>query len=168
MNPCDLTRTAFVERFGGVFEHSPWVAEAAFDAGLDSTCETASGLHGLMASAMMAGDDARKLALILAHPDLAGRLARAGRLTAESTKEQASAGLDQLTDDERARFTELNDAYKARFGFPFIMAVKGRSKDEIMSAFERRIAHDRDQEFSTALEEISRIALLRLSDLLPG
>jgi OHCU decarboxylase len=98
----------------------------------------------------------------------ASRLARAGRLTAESTKEQASAGLDQLTDEERARFTELNDAYKARFGFPFIMAVKGRSKDEIMSAFERRIAHDRDQEFATALEEISRIALLRLGDMLPG
>ena len=168
MNPCDLTRAAFVERFGGVFEHSPWVAEAAFDAGLNSACETATGLHGLMARAMMAGSDDQKLALILAHPDLAGRLARAGRLTAESTKEQSSAGLDQLTDDERARFTELNDAYKARFGFPFIMAVKGRSKDEIMSAFERRIAHDRDQEFATALEEISRIALLRLSDLLPG
>ena len=155
----DLTRAAFVDRFGGVFEHSPWVAESAFDAGLDATCETANGLHGLMAHAMMAGDDVKKLALIMAHPDLAGRLARAGRLTAESTKEQASAGLDQLTDDERARFTELNDAYKARFGFPFIMAV--------MSAFERRIAHDRDQEFSTALEEISRIALLRLSDMLP-
>jgi urate oxidase len=163
----DLTRAAFVDRFGGVFEHSPWVAESAFDAGLDATCETANGLHGLMAHAMMAGDDVKKLALIMAHPDLAGRLARAGRLTAESTKEQASAGLDQLTDDERARFTELNDAYKARFGFPFIMAVKGRSKDEIMSAFERRIAHDRGQEFSTALEEISRIALLRLSDMLP-
>ena len=163
----DLTRAAFVERFGGVFEHSPWVAESAFDAGLNSTCETATALHVLMASAMMAGDDVKKLALIMAHPDLAGRLARAGRLTAESTKEQASAGLDQLTDAERARFTELNDAYKARFGFPFIMAVKGRSKDEIMSAFERRIAHDRDQEFSTALEEISRIALMRLSDMLP-
>ena len=85
-----------------------------------------------------------------------------------SRKEQASAGLDQLTDEERARFTELNDAYKARFGFPFIMAVKGRSKGEIMDAFERRIAHDRTQEFSTALTEISRIALLRLGDMLPG
>ena len=168
MNLRDLSRAAFVDRFGGVFEHSPWVAESAFDAGLDSSCETARGLHALMARAMMAGDDVKKLALIMAHPDLAGRLARAGRLTAESTKEQASAGLDQLTDEERARFTELNDAYKARFGFPFIMAVKGRSKDEIMGAFARRIAHDRDQEFAAALDEISRIALLRLQDLLPG
>ena len=164
----ELSRIAFVDRFGGVFEHSPWVAEAAFDAGLDTACDTASGLHALMSRAMMAGTDEQKLALIMAHPDLAGRLARAGRLTAESTKEQASAGLDQLTDAERARFTDLNDAYKARFGFPFIMAVKGRSKGEIMDAFERRIAHDRDQEFSTALSEISRIALLRLGDMLPG
>jgi len=168
MSPRELSRIAFVDRFGGVFEHSPWVAEAAFDAGLDTACDTASGLHARMSGAMMAGTDEQKLALIMAHPDLAGRLARAGRLTAESTKEQASAGLDQLTDEERARFTELNDAYKARFGFPFIMAVKGRSKDEIMGAFERRIAHDRDQEFSTALSEISRIALLRLGDMLPG
>ena len=168
MSVRDLPRTAFVDRFGGVFEHSPWVAEAAFDAGLDGACDTASGLHALMSRAMMAGAEDQKLALIMAHPDLAGRLARAGRLTAESTKEQASAGLDQLTDAERTRFTELNDAYKAGFGFPFIMAVKGRSKDEIMGAFERRIAHDRTQEFSTALEEISRIALLRLGDMLPG
>ncbi len=164
----DLPRAAFVDHFGGVFEHSPWVAEAAHDAGLDDACDTASGLHALMSRAMMAGSDDQKLALIMAHPDLAGRLARAGRLTAESTKEQASAGLDQLTDAERARFTELNDAYKARFGFPFIMAVKGRSKGEIMAAFERRIAHDRAQEFATALTEISRIALLRLGDMLPG
>lgn len=162
-----LDRAAFVDRFGGVFEHSPWVAEAAFDAGLNDSCETASGLHQKMAAAMMAGDDAAKLALINAHPDLAGRLARAGRLTPDSTREQASAGLDQLTDEERARFTELNDAYKARFGFPFIMAVKGRSKAEIMEAFERRIAHDRVQEFATALDQISRIALLRLTDMLP-
>ena len=167
MSPRELSRTAFVDRFGGVFEHSPWVAQAAFDAGLDGACDTASGLHALMSRAMMAGSDEQKLALIMAHPDLAGRLARAGRLTAESTKEQASAGLDQLTDEERARFTELNDAYKARFGFPFIMAVKGRSKGEIMDAFERRIAHDRAQEFATALAEISRIALLRLGDMLP-
>ena len=168
MSPRELSRTAFVDRFGGVFEHSPWVAQAAFDAGLDGACDTASGLHALMSRAMMAGSDEQKLALIMAHPDLAGRLARAGRLTAESTKEQASAGLDQLTDEERARFTELNDAYKARFGFPFIMAVKGRSKDEIMAAFERRIAHDRTEEFATALSEISRIALLRLGDMLPA
>ena len=167
MGVCDLTRADFVARFGGVFEHSPWVAESAYDRGLDSTCETAAGLHRIMADAMQSGSETRQSELINAHPDLAGRLARAGRLTADSTKEQASAGLDQLTDEERTHFTTLNDAYKAKFGFPFIMAVKGRSKDEILAAFERRLAHDRTQEFATALEEISRIALLRLTDMLP-
>ena len=162
-----LDRAAFVDRFGGVFEHSPWVAEAAFDAGLNDSCETASGLHQKMAAAMMAGDDAAKLALINAHPDLAGRLARAGRLTPDSTREQASAGLDQLTDEERARFTELNDAYKARFGFPFIMAVKGATKDQILAGFERRIGHDADSEFAEALTQIEKIAALRLADRLP-
>jgi OHCU decarboxylase len=167
MSVHDLSRADFVNRFGGVFEHSPWVAESAYDRGLNSTCETAAGLHKLMAAAMMAGTQVQQAALINAHPDLAGRLARAGRLTADSTKEQASAGLDQLTDGERERFTELNDAYKARFGFPFIMAVKGRSKQEILEAFERRLNHDQAREFATALDEISRIALLRLTDMLP-
>ena len=167
MSVLQLSRADFVARFGGVFEHSPWVAENAWDKGLNSTCETAVGLHAAMANAMADGSDAAQLALINAHPDLAGRLAKAGRLTPDSTKEQASAGLDQLTDDERSRFTTLNDAYKARFGFPFIMAVKGRSKDEILAAFERRLKHDRTQELATALEEINRIALLRLTDMLP-
>jgi OHCU decarboxylase len=111
---------------------------------------------------------AQQRALIDAHPDLAGRLARAGRLTADSSKEQAGAGLDRLTDDERARFTTLNEAYQARFGFPFIMAVKGRSKAEILAAFERRLANDAATEQEAALAQIERIALLRLKDLLPS
>ncbi len=107
------------------------------------------------------------MALIQAHPDLAGKLAAAGRLTAESTGEQASAGLDRLTDAERADFTRLNEAYKARFGFPFILAVKGKTKDEIRSAFEARLKNDAAAEFAEALTQIERIALLRLKDLLP-
>ena len=109
----------------------------------------------------------RKLELIQAHPDLAGKLAQAGRLTAESTSEQASAGLDQLTDQERATFIRLNDAYQARFGFPFIIAVKGLTKAEILAAFDRRLNNDRDTELTTALTQVERIALLRLKDLLP-
>jgi OHCU decarboxylase len=105
--------------------------------------------------------------MIDAHPDLAGRLALAKRLTADSTKEQSSAGLDTLTDDERARFTRLNDAYRAKFGFPFIMAIKGRSKDEILSAFTRRLENDDVTELATALAEIDRIARLRLKEILP-
>jgi OHCU decarboxylase len=101
------------------------------------------------------------------HPDLAGKLAQAKRLTAESTAEQASAGLDALTDAERARFTELNSAYVAAFGFPFIIAVRGLAKGDILAAFERRIANDRATEFVTACRQVERIALLRLQDILP-
>ena len=160
-------RDAFVARFGGVFEHSPWVAAAAFDAGLPAAAMTAEGLHRCMVAALRAGSDAQKRALIAAHPDLAGRLAAAGRLTPDSRKEQASAGLDLLSDGERARFTALNERYKAKFGLPFIMAVKGRSKEEILAAFERRLANDKAQEVATALAEIERIALLRLKEMLP-
>jgi urate oxidase len=162
-----MSKAEFVAAFGGVFEHSPWVAEDAYDLGLLNDADTAEGLHRALCAALRPASREKKLALIQAHPDLAGRLARAGRLTPDSTKEQASAGLDQLTDAERERFEALNEAYKARFGFPFIMAVKGRSKEEIMAAFERRLAHDAGEEFDTALAEIERIALLRLEDMLP-
>jgi OHCU decarboxylase len=162
-----MDRNSFVAAFGQVFEHSPWIAAAAFDRGLPADADRAEGLHRALSAVLREASAERQRALIDAHPDLAGRLARAGRLTASSTKEQASAGLDQLTDAERARFTALNEAYQARFGFPFIMAVKGRSKDEILAAFERRLAHDRATELETALEQIERIALLRLTELLP-
>ena len=162
-----LDRDSFVARFGGVFEHSPWIAEAAHDAGLPEAPLTAEALHKRMVAALRAGSAAQQRALIDAHPDLAGRLAQAGRLTTESTREQASAGLDLLSDAERARFAELNGRYKAKFGMPFIMAVKGRSKAEILDAFERRLNNDPAAEFTTALEQIERIALLRLKEMLP-
>ena len=165
--PTELDRARFVARYGGVWEHSPWIAEGAFDRGLTTSSDTAEGLHALMTQVMRAAGDERKLALIRAHPDLAGKLAQAKQLTAESTGEQASAGLDTLTDVERAEFTALNEAYKAKFAFPFIMAVKGRSKDEIRAAFKARLLNDPATEFATALTEIERIALLRLKDLLP-
>ena len=119
-----------------------------------------------MSAAAAKGSDDKKRALILAHPDLAGRLAQAKLLTAESTGEQASAGLDRLSPDERTRFTDLNDAYRARFGMPFIMAVKGKSKADILAGFERRLENDADVEMRTALSEIDRIAALRLRDIL--
>ena len=166
-DPRRLSRNDFVAAFGGVFEHSPWIAEATFDAGLPAEAGGAAGLHRALCAVLRAAPRGRQQALIEAHPDLAGRLARAGRLTAESGREQASAGLDALTDAERARFTELNEAYRARFGFPFIMAVKGRGKAEILAAFERRLGNDAETEFAEALSQVERIALLRLQDLLP-
>jgi OHCU decarboxylase len=163
-----MERDAFVAMFGQVFEHSPWIAEAAFERGLPADADQAEGLHRAFCAVLREAPAEAQRALIEAHPDLAGRLARAGRLTADSSREQAGAGLDRLTDHERARFTALNDAYQARFGFPFVMAVKGRSKAEILAAFERRLAHDQATEQATALAEIERIALLRLRDMLPS
>ncbi|MGL5445885.1 MAG: allantoinase PuuE [Rhabdaerophilum sp.] len=165
--PSTLSKPLFMARFGGVFEHSPWVAEAAFESGISADCDTSQGLHGAMAKAMRAGTDDQKHALILSHPDLAGRLALAKQLTVESTNEQASAGLDQLTPAELVEFTALNEAYKAKFGFPFILAVKGLGKAKIVSSFKARISNNTTEEFATALREIERIALLRLSDILP-
>jgi urate oxidase len=165
--PGAMDRAAFVAAFGAIFEHSPWIAERAFDAGLPPDADTAAGLHRAMCAVLRAGDPEAQRTLILAHPDLAGRLARAGRLTAESTREQRDAGLDHLSDEEVARFTALNDRYRARFGFPFIMAVKGRRKAEILDAFAARLDHDEATEFATALAEIERIALFRLRELLP-
>ncbi|MBV8472144.1 MAG: allantoinase PuuE [Hyphomicrobiales bacterium] len=164
--PSRLTRALFVERFGGVYEHSSWVAEAAYDAGLTASEDSAAGLSKAMARAMAAGGDDAKRRLIDAHPDLAGKLALAKSLTAESTEEQQSAGLDRLSPDELARFTTLNQAYRARFGFPFIMAVRGKSKADILAAFERRLANDAPAEVATALAEIDRIAALRLAEIL--
>lgn len=165
MRPRDMDRAAFLARFGGVFEHSPWIAEGAWDA--CSIPDTAEGLHAAMVAVLRAADRDKQLALLNAHPDLAGKLAVRGELTADSTLEQASAGLDRCSPEEFARFTELNDTYKARFGFPFIMAVKGRSRAEILEAFERRVHNSPDEEFATALAQVERIAWLRLKDMLP-
>ena len=165
--PSRLTRTLFIERFGGIYEHSPWVAVGAYDAGLKGDADTGAGLAKALAAAAAKGSAQQKRALIEAHPDLAGRLAQARTLTADSTREQTSAGLDRLTPEELRAFAELNDAYRARFGFPFIMAVKGRNKADILTAFRSRLANDADAETTTALAEIDRIAELRLKDILP-
>lgn len=166
--PSRMSRPLFVERFGGVFEHSPWIAEAVWDAGLSAQQNTAEGLAEAMARVLRAADPERQMSVIHAHPDLAGRLAQARLLTAESAQEQASAGLDALTMEEKARFAALNAAYMARFGFVFIMAIRGRSKDEILAAFERRLSHSVEEERAEALVQIERIARLRLDQILDG
>jgi OHCU decarboxylase len=164
--PSRLTRTLFIERFGGVYEHSAWIAEGAYDAGLGAAADTPEGLAKAMARAAAAGTPAQKQALIEAHPDLAGKLALAKSLTADSTREQQGAGLDRLTPDELQRFTALNAAYRARFGFPFIIAVKGRSKGDILASFEKRLKHEPPAETGTALAEIDRIAALRIAEIM--
>jgi len=163
--PTALTRPEFVGQFGAIYEHSSWVAEAAYDARIHPAHDSLAGLHAAMVEAVALAPRERKLALLRAHPDLAGRLAVAGGLTAASTAEQASAGLDACTPAEFARFQQLNTAYRQKFDFPFIMAVRGRSRAEILAAFERRVNNDPDTEFATALAEVHKIALLRLRDL---
>jgi OHCU decarboxylase len=165
--PSRMPRALFVERFGDIFEHTPRIAERAHAAGLSTTEDTADGLHAAFVAAMRALPETEKRALIQAHPDLGGRLMLAGQLTADSTREQGSAGLDQLSPADLATFTDLNQRYVARFGMPFIFAVKGRSKADILASFSARIGTTPTQEFSVALEQIERIALLRLRDRLP-
>ncbi|MBB6252802.1 2-oxo-4-hydroxy-4-carboxy-5-ureidoimidazoline decarboxylase [Nitrospirillum iridis] len=161
------SREAFVARFGGVFEHSPWIAARAWDAGLPSDAATADGLHAALVAPFRAASREERLGVLLAHPDLAGRLAVRGELTADSTAEQASAGLDKCTPEEFARFQSLNNAYKARFGFPFILAVRGLTRAAILANFEGRVDNDTETEFATATAQVERIALLRLREMLP-
>lgn len=154
-------RDAFVAAVGHVFERSPWVAAAAW--GRRPFADLAA-LHAAMVAAVGAAGEERQLTLIRAHPDLAGRVALAGDLTAESAAEQAAAGLTALAPDELARFTEYNTAYKERFGFPFVICARENKKGAILAAFPVRLANGRDEEIRTALGEIARIAWLRLAD----
>lgn len=163
--PSSLSRAAFLDRYGHVYEHSPWIAEQVYDRGLTTNHDTAEGLAGAMAAMVEAATQDRQLALLRAHPDLAGKLAIGGELTADSTSEQAGAGLDRCTPGQFARFQELNDGYKQRFEFPFILAVKGYQRDRILEIFEQRIGNDVDTERATALAQVHRIALLRLRDI---
>lgn len=167
VRPSTMGRAIFVETYGGVFEHSAWVAEAAFDGELGPAHDCALGLHNALARAFRRADGQARLGVLCAHPDLAGKLAAAKRLTAESTAEQAGAGLDALTDEERTMFTEFNTAYTAKFGFPFIICVRDHTKASIMAAFKTRINNDRDTEFKEACKQVERIALYRLEDMFP-
>ena len=165
--PSRMTKDVFVARFGSIFEHSPWIAERAYELELGPAHDSAGGVHNALARIFRSASEAERLGVLNAHPDLAGKLAQAKRLTAESTAEQASAGLDALTDDERAAFTKLNTAYVEKFGFPFIIAVKDNTKASILAAFKTRIDNDRATEFATACKQVERIARLRLSAILP-
>ncbi len=160
-------RRAFLKQCGGVFEHSHWVAERAFDSGAVSEPLTASAVHAAMCEAFRGASRDDKLAVLKAHPDLAGRLAIAGELTADSKQEQAGAGLDRLSAEEHAEFSRLNAYYTKHFGFPFIIAVKGLDKHGILASFRSRIANSPDEEFSTACAQVEKIARLRLEALLP-
>ncbi|HYF85303.1 2-oxo-4-hydroxy-4-carboxy-5-ureidoimidazoline decarboxylase [Azospirillum sp.] len=160
-----MDRAAFVAALGSVFEESPWVAEAAWE---KRPFADAAGLRAAMTDIVRTAGPERQRALILSHPDLADRASRPANLTAFSQTEQAKAGLNELTDVEAQEQRDLNRAYRERFGFPFIMAVRFSSKQEILAAMRERVANDPEVEFGRALEEIYKIAGFRLDDLVVG
>ena len=157
----DMPPADFLDAFGDVAEHSPWVAESA---GWRRPFADRDAFVAAFAAVMTDAPRERQLALIRAHPDLAGRAAMAGEVAEDSRREQQGAGLDRLTAEEFARFTELNGRYRARFGFPFILAVKGATKSMILEAFQSRVDNDPETEFQTALAQIARIFRFRIED----
>ena len=159
----NVDRPAFVAALGHLFEHSPWVADETWPR---RPFRDATQLHATLCARMRAAPKEQQLALIRAHPDLAGRLAQQNKLTAESTREQASAGLNHLTAAELAEFQQNNAAYLTRFGFPFIICARLTNKSAILAAMQSRLTNSPGAEFATALVEIEKIAQLRLNDLL--
>lgn len=160
--PSALSEVEFVQLFGAVYEHSPWIARDTWRRGLGPGEDTPAGLSAAMMKTLSDAEPTRKLALVNAHPDLAGRAAVSGKLTPESTSEQAGAGIDECTPEEFERFQRFNTAYREKFGFPFVMAVKGSDRRLILAAFEARLKNDPDTEFRQALAEIDKIARFRL------
>jgi len=157
-----MGREEFVSRFGGVFERSPWVAEGAWE---HRPFGDLDGLHAAFVRTVHEASEERRVALIRAHPDLAGKAALAGELTEESAGEQASAGLDRLSPEEYERFHRLNAAYREKFGLPYVVCVRDNTKATIFAGAERRLSNTREEEIGAALAEISRIGRLRLEDL---
>ena len=158
-----LDRAAFTAALGHLFEHSPWVAEETWP---EHPFRDAGHLHAELCATMRAAPKEKQLALICAHPDLAGRLAQQNQLTAESTREQASAGLNQMSTAELTAFQELNASYRTRFGFPFIICARLNARAAILAAMQARVGNSPETEFQTALGEIEKIAQLRLDDFL--
>ena len=167
VRPSQLPYDDFSALYGNIFEQSEWVAERTYHGELGPAHDTATGLHAAMCLVFRSASDEERLGVLRAHPDLAGKLAAAKRLTNASTAEQASAGLDALTDAERKTFGELNAAYVEKFGFPFIIAVRDNTKAKILRAMKQRLGNDRDTEFATACRQVERIAELRLRAILP-
>lgn len=162
LQPSTMTKAEFLARFSDVFEHSPWIASQVWEAGLGPGHDSAAGLHQQFAEVVQKADQEQKLSLLLAHPQLAVGIANASELTAASQVEQRGAGLDQCSPHEYAEFQNFNDVYLVRFGFPFIMAVKGSGRHEILEALRARLAHEKEQEFQTAVDQVIRIGQFRI------
>ncbi len=162
-DPRKMSKGAFVAQFGGVYEHSAWIAKKACGRGLPMGANDVDTLCEYLRDIIETAGSEAQLALLRAHPDLAGKLAKSGNLTDDSNAEQAGAGLDQCDDTEFLEFNTLNTRYKSRFGFPYILAVKGRNRQEILANFRARIDNKPTIEFREALDQVHQIARLRLA-----
>ena len=160
-----MDKQAFLETFAGVFEHSPWITEKVWARGLDEQHDTAAGLHQAFCQVIQESGQQAQTDLLRAHPDLAVGIAGKDSLTEASRKEQQGAGLDQCSAEEFSAFQQLNETYRERFGFPFIMAVKGHQRRGILETFRHRIKSNPDDEFQTALEQVMRIGLFRIESI---
>ena len=160
-----LNQAEFITLLGSIYEHSPWVAHTLYSEGITSEDNNVDFLANRMKTIVDASSQETKLNLLKAHPELVGKLAITGKLTKDSKAEQASAGLDQCSEEEFTEFRKLNFQYTERFGHPFIIAVRGLKRSEILLAFKQRINNDNQTEFETALIEVHKIALLRLKAL---
>ena len=160
-----MSKDEFVERYGGIYEHSPWIAESAWHSLQGQDKLPLDSLRSEMRGIVDEANYQLKLDLLQAHPELAGKAATDGKLTAESTEEQASARLDLCSKEEFDQFHVLNAQYNEKFGFPFIIAVKGRVRAEILAAFNKRVGNSIEDEFKTAIEQVHQIASLRLDAL---
>jgi len=162
----EMNRESFQAAYKDIYEHSPWITEGALAARIADSLDSVDGLHSAMMAVVVAAPEAKKMTLVCAHPDLAGKLAVGETLTADSKSEQAGAGLNKCNPEEFSEFQKLNNAYKEKFGFPFIIAVKGHDRQSILASFRARIHNSREIEFKTALAEVDKIALIRLQQLI--
>ena len=163
--PSEMDREEFIAVFGHIYEKSPWIVEQAWDQGLASTEDSPEGLCRTLVAIVEEAGPELQLRLLRAHPDLAGKLGVGDVLTTESRSEQAGAGLDECTKAEYAEFQSLNQSYTKQFGFPFILAVRGRNRQQVLENFRERIDSDRDDEFAEALRQVHRIAWIRLQEI---
>ncbi len=164
IEPGEMDRAEFLATFGHVFEHSPWIAENVWDDGLDTRHDTAAGMHEVMCNEIRRADNEQKLELLLTHPELACAMSGPG-MTNTTRGEHRLSGLDQCSAEEFEEFQRLNKAYREKFGFPFILAIKGYHRRQILEIFRNRLQHSVDEEFQTALAQVMKIALFRLEDI---
>jgi len=164
IEPGEMDRAEFLETFGHVFEHSPWIAENVWDDGLDTRHDTAAGMHEVMCNELRRADNEQKLELLLTHPELACSMSGPG-MTNTTRGEHRLSGLDQCSEEEFAEFQRLNNAYREKFGFPFILAIKGYQRRQILEIFRTRLQHSVEEEFQTALTQVMKIAMFRLQDI---